>query len=105
MLRQRTLQSDIRATGVGLHSGEKVSLHLKPAPVNTGVVFRRMDLSPVVDVPAAAALVAAVASVAAVDRVAAKVVVVAKAVAAANAVDVQLLNSRLLKHSQLSKLG
>ena len=57
MLRQRTLQSDIRATGVGLHSGEKVSLHLKPAPVNTGVVFRRMDLSPVVDVPAAAALV------------------------------------------------
>ena len=57
MLRQRTLQSDIRATGVGLHSGDKVSLHLKPAPVNTGVVFRRMDLTPVVDVPAAAALV------------------------------------------------
>ncbi len=57
MLRQRTLQSDIRATGVGLHSGDKVSLHLKPAPVDTGIVFRRMDLSPVVDVPADATLV------------------------------------------------
>ncbi len=57
MLRQRTLQSDIRATGVGLHSGDKVSLHLLPAPVNTGIVFRRMDLRPVVEVPAAAALV------------------------------------------------
>ncbi len=57
MLRQRTLQSDIRATGVGLHSGEKVSLHLKPAAVDTGIVFRRKDLKPVVDVPAAAALV------------------------------------------------
>lgn len=57
MLRQRTLQSDIRATGVGLHSGDKVSLHLRPAPVDTGVVFRRMDLSPVVEVPARAVLV------------------------------------------------
>lgn len=57
MLKQRTLQSDIRATGVGLHSGDKVSLHLKPAPVDTGIVFRRMDLNPVVDVPADAALV------------------------------------------------
>lgn len=57
MLRQRTLQSDVRATGVGLHSGDKVSLHLKPAPVNTGIVFRRADLSPVRELPAAAALV------------------------------------------------
>ncbi|ORE89232.1 UDP-3-O-[3-hydroxymyristoyl] N-acetylglucosamine deacetylase [Oceanococcus atlanticus] len=57
MLKQRTLQSDIRATGVGLHSGDKVSLHLKPAPVDTGIVFRRMDLNPVVDVPADATLV------------------------------------------------
>lgn len=57
MLRQRTLQSDIRATGVGLHSGDKVSLHLKPAPVDTGIIFRRKDLQPVVEVPAAAALV------------------------------------------------
>ena len=57
MLKQRTLQSDIRATGVGLHSGDKVSLHLKPAPVDTGIVFRRMDLDPVVDVPARAVLV------------------------------------------------
>ncbi len=57
MLKQRTLQSDIRATGVGLHSGDKVSLHLKPAPADTGIVFRRMDLDPVVDVPARAVLV------------------------------------------------
>ncbi len=57
MLRQRTLQSDIRATGVGLHSGDKVSLHLRPAPVDTGIVFRRRDLQPMVEVPARAALV------------------------------------------------
>ncbi|MEM8548550.1 MAG: UDP-3-O-acyl-N-acetylglucosamine deacetylase, partial [Pseudomonadota bacterium] len=41
MLRQRTLKTAIRATGVGLHSGEKVLLTLRPAAVNTGVVFRR----------------------------------------------------------------
>ena len=57
MLKQRTLESDIRATGVGLHSGDKVSLHLKPAPVDTGIVFRRKDLKPCVSVPASAALV------------------------------------------------
>ena len=57
MLKQRTLQSDIRATGVGLHSGDKVSLHLRPAPADTGIVFRRKDLTPVVEVPAVAALV------------------------------------------------
>jgi UDP-3-O-[3-hydroxymyristoyl] N-acetylglucosamine deacetylase len=52
MIRQRTLKNTIRATGVGLHSGEKVYLTLKPAPVNSGVVFRRVDLDPVVDIPA-----------------------------------------------------
>lgn len=57
MLKQKTLQSDIRATGVGLHAGEKVFLHLRPAPADTGIVFRRTDLSPVVEVPASAALV------------------------------------------------
>ena len=57
MLRQRTLHEDVRATGVGLHSGNKVSVHLKPAPVDTGIVFRRADLAPVVDIPARAALV------------------------------------------------
>ena len=44
MLRQRTLKNTIRASGVGLHSGKKVLMVLKPAPVNTGVVFRRTDM-------------------------------------------------------------
>lgn len=54
MIRQRTLKNVIRATGVGLHSGEKVYLTLKPAPIDTGIVFRRVDLDPVVEVPARA---------------------------------------------------
>lgn len=45
MVRQRTLNQAIQATGVGLHSGEKVYLTLRPAPADTGVVFRRVDLS------------------------------------------------------------
>ena len=57
MLRQRTLKNVIRATGVGLHGGEKVFLTLRPAPVDTGIVFRRTDLEPVVEMPASAALV------------------------------------------------
>jgi UDP-3-O-[3-hydroxymyristoyl] N-acetylglucosamine deacetylase len=52
MLRQRTLKNTIRATGVGLHSGKKVLMVLRPAPVDTGVVFRRTDLEEPVDVPA-----------------------------------------------------
>ncbi len=58
MLRQRTLKNVIRATGVGLHSGEKVYMTLRPAPANTGIVFRRVDLDPVVEIPADANLVA-----------------------------------------------
>ncbi|NOT87113.1 MAG: UDP-3-O-acyl-N-acetylglucosamine deacetylase [Lysobacter sp.] len=54
MAQQRTLQNMIRATGVGLHSGEKVYLTLRPAPVDTGIVFRRVDLDPVVEIPARA---------------------------------------------------
>ena len=54
MIRQRTLKNTIRATGVGLHSGEKVYLTLKPAPVDSGIVFRRTDLDPVAEVPARA---------------------------------------------------
>ncbi|WP_148861792.1 UDP-3-O-acyl-N-acetylglucosamine deacetylase [Marinobacter fonticola] len=54
MIRQRTLKNTIRATGVGLHSGEKVYLTLKPAPVETGIVFRRTDLDPVVEIKACA---------------------------------------------------
>ncbi len=45
MIRQRTLKNVIRATGVGIHSGEKVYMTLRPAAVNTGIVFRRTDLS------------------------------------------------------------
>ncbi len=44
MINQRTLKNVIRATGVGIHSGEKVFMTLRPAPVNTGIVFRRTDL-------------------------------------------------------------
>jgi len=52
MIRQRTLKNVIRATGVGLHTGEKVYLTLRPAAVDTGVVFRRVDLDEPVDIPA-----------------------------------------------------
>jgi len=52
MIAQRTLKNAIRATGVGLHSGEKVYLTLKPAAPNTGIIFRRTDLNPPVDIHA-----------------------------------------------------
>jgi len=54
VIRQRTLNNVIRATGVGLHTGEKVYLTLHPAPVNTGIIFRRTDLDPVVEIHAKA---------------------------------------------------
>ena len=57
MLKQRTLKSLIRASGVGLHSGIKVNMVLRPAAPNTGIVFRRVDLDPVVDLPASALMV------------------------------------------------
>ena len=52
MLRQRTIKSTIRATGVGLHSGEKVYMTLRPAAENSGITFRRVDLDVPVDIPA-----------------------------------------------------
>ena len=52
MINQRTLKNVIRATGVGIHSGEKVFMTLRPAAVNTGIIFRRTDLDPVMEVPA-----------------------------------------------------
>jgi len=52
MIRQRTLKNVIRATGVGLHTGEKIYLTLRPAPVDTGIVFCRVDLENVVQIPA-----------------------------------------------------
>lgn len=52
MVNQRTLNNVVRATGVGVHSGEKVYLTLRPAAPDTGIVFRRIDLDPVVCIPA-----------------------------------------------------
>jgi len=54
MIKQRTLKNTIRATGVGLHSGEKVYLSMRPAAIDTGIVFRRTDLDPVVEIKATA---------------------------------------------------
>jgi UDP-3-O-[3-hydroxymyristoyl] N-acetylglucosamine deacetylase len=54
MIRQRTLKNSIKATGIGLHTGQKVYLTLRPASVDTGIVFRRVDLDPVVEIPARA---------------------------------------------------
>jgi len=52
VIRQRTLKNVIRATGVGLHTGDKVLMTLRPAPANRGIVFRRVDLDPVVEIAA-----------------------------------------------------
>jgi len=52
MVKQRTLKNVIRATGVGLHTGEKVYLTLRPAAPDTGIVFRRVDLEPPVEIRA-----------------------------------------------------
>ena len=52
MIKQRTLKNVIRATGVGLHTGDKVYMTLRPAAPNTGIVFRRTDLDPPVDIRA-----------------------------------------------------
>ena len=50
MMQQRTLKSLVTASGVGLHTGRKVRITLRPAPVETGIVFRRVDLPvPVTD--------------------------------------------------------
>jgi len=52
MIKQRTLKNIVRATGVGLHTGDKVYLALRPAPTNSGIIFRRVDLDPVVEIKA-----------------------------------------------------
>ena len=52
MIKQRTLKNVIRATGVGLHTGDKVYMTLRPAAPNTGIVFRRTDLNPPIDIRA-----------------------------------------------------
>jgi UDP-3-O-[3-hydroxymyristoyl] N-acetylglucosamine deacetylase len=57
MLRQRTRKSLVAASGVGLHTGRKARITLRPAPVDSGIVFRRTDLEAPVDIPARAELV------------------------------------------------
>ena len=52
MIRQRTLKTAIRATGIGLHTGKKVYLTLRPAAVDAGIIFRRIDLDPIVEIAA-----------------------------------------------------
>jgi UDP-3-O-[3-hydroxymyristoyl] N-acetylglucosamine deacetylase len=52
MIKQRTLKNVIRATGVGLHTGEKVYLTLRPASSDTGIIFRRIDLADPIEIHA-----------------------------------------------------
>ncbi len=54
MLKQRTIKQIVKTVGVGLHSGTKVELTLRPAAADTGIIFRRVDLDPAVDLPATA---------------------------------------------------
>lgn len=54
MIKQRTLKNVIRATGVTVHTGQRAELILRPAPENTGIIFRRIDLTPMVEIPARA---------------------------------------------------
>jgi len=52
MIRQRTPKNVIKATGITLHGGERAEITLRPAPVNSGIIFRRVDLDPIVEIPA-----------------------------------------------------
>ncbi len=52
MIKQRTINQIVTTTGVGLHCGTRVELTLRPAPINTGIVFRRVDMHPPVELPA-----------------------------------------------------
>jgi len=54
VLKQRTLSNSVRASGVGLHSGEKVNMTLRPAAKDTGIIFRRLDIEPIQQIPALA---------------------------------------------------
>jgi UDP-3-O-[3-hydroxymyristoyl] N-acetylglucosamine deacetylase len=54
VIRQRTLKNVIKATGVGIHTGEKVLMTLRPAAPNTGIIFRRVDLDPIPEIKATA---------------------------------------------------
>ena len=52
MFRQRTIKTTMKATGVGLHTGKKVLMTLRPAGINMGIIFRRVDTDPCIDIPA-----------------------------------------------------
>ena len=52
MIRQRTIRTSIKASGRGLHTGEKVNIKISPAPTGTGIIFRRVDIDPVVEISA-----------------------------------------------------
>jgi UDP-3-O-[3-hydroxymyristoyl] N-acetylglucosamine deacetylase len=52
MIKQRTPKKVIHITGVGLHSGRKILLAIRPAPINKGIIFRRIDINPIVEIPA-----------------------------------------------------
>lgn len=54
MTRQRTIKTTVSGSGIGLHSGKRVDIRLLPAAVNTGIVFRRVDLQPHIEIPARA---------------------------------------------------
>ncbi|MGN1209761.1 MAG: UDP-3-O-acyl-N-acetylglucosamine deacetylase, partial [Duodenibacillus sp.] len=54
MIQQRTIRQTVSAVGIGLHSGRKVKLVMRPAAPDTGIVFRRVDLTPTVELPARA---------------------------------------------------
>ncbi len=54
MIRQRTLKNVIKATGITLHGGQRAEITLRPAPVNSRILFRRIDLNPIVEIPALA---------------------------------------------------
>ena len=57
MIRQCTIAQNIKTTGVGLHCGTRVEIHLRPAAADSGIVFRRIDLNPIVEIPASALLI------------------------------------------------
>ncbi len=57
MIKQRTLKNIIKATGITLHGGERAEIILRPAPINAGILFRRIDLDPITDIPALAEFV------------------------------------------------
>lgn len=57
MIKQKTLKKSVITTGIGVHTGEEVTLTLKPAPENRGIIFRRTDMVPHIDIPALSAYV------------------------------------------------